>query len=138
VPGAVGQAPALGIATQHEAFIAGEAHGRPVGKREPLRSHPPPLDHGPGAPNHCGKRAEVGAVGLAAARPQGQRGTGSGGAEPLFLMLSASVLYSKTRTDPQLPAAAPKETLPFPGVTEQLTVPRPSHRSRNGRSGIES
>lgn len=81
VPGAVGQAPALGSATQREAFVAGEPHVRPVGKREPLRSHLCPLDRGLGAANHCGERAEVG---LAAARPRGQRGSGSGGAEPLF------------------------------------------------------
>lgn len=62
MPGAVGQAPALGIAAQHEAFVTGEPHGRPVGKGEHLRSHPSSLDRGLGAPNHCGKRAEAGAV----------------------------------------------------------------------------
>lgn len=75
MPGTVGQAPALSIAMQHEAFVTGEPHGRPVGKREHLRSHPSPLDCGLGAPNHCGERAEMGEVGLAAALAQGQRGS---------------------------------------------------------------
>lgn len=72
--------------------------------------------------------------GFGSALPQGQRGPRSGGAEPQFLVLSASVLHSNTRTDPQQPAAAPKGTPPVPGVT---VVPRPLHRSQRSCTVIE-